>query len=206
MRFRNASAGATFFSLLQQLAVNLRDGNLVLAELSGIAPGQRRGAVTRMKDITDQADSTAGAVKRALRETYLTPYSRRDIYRLSEALRDVAHRLDSVGFAMTSSAFDELPVGVLEMLALLSNQADHTYRMTGRLHAKPDQWEYVDQIDSLHHRAIALQQQVSDAVPSARKGLVYSTAATILGSAFIDASRGFKEVGMVVADIALTES
>lgn len=206
MSLRRLSNDDAIYALLHKIAVNLRDGNLVLAELSGITPGKRREAVGRMHTITESADSHAGAIKRALRENYLTRFDRRYIYHLSEAMRSVAHRLDDVGFAMTSSAFDELPVGVLEMLALLSNQSDHTLRMTQRLRAKPDQWEYVDTIETLHLRAVALQQQVTDVVPAVRLGLTYLAAATALGAAFMRVSDGYKAIGMVVADIALGES
>lgn len=206
MSLRRLSNDDAIYSLLHKIAVNLRDGNLVLAELSGIPVGQRRDALGRMQDITDNADAHAGAVKRALRENYLTRFDRRYIYRLSDSMRSVAHRLDAVGFAMTSSAFDEFPVGVLEMLALLSNQSDHTLRMTQRLRAKPDQWEFVDTLDTLHLRAMKLQQQVTDVVPAARVGITYLAAATALGAAFIRASDAYKTVGMVVADIALGES
>lgn len=206
MSLRRLSNDDAIYELLHKIAVTVRDGNLVLAELSGIPAGKRREALGRIHEITQAADDHAGAIKRQLRENYLTRFDRRLIYRLSEAMRDVVHRQDAVGFAMTSSAFDELPVGVLEMLALLSNQADNTLRMTQRLRAKPDQWEYVDTIETLHLRAVTLQQQVTDVVPGARMGLTFLAAATSLGAAFIRASDGYQSVAAVVAEIALDES
>ncbi|WAL39948.1 DUF47 domain-containing protein [Brevibacterium sp. BRM-1] len=200
------SNDAAFTVLLASIAGRLQESNLVLAELSGIPVEDRRAAARRMQSICDDADADSGAVVRALRENYLTPFDRRDIYVLADTLRTTCHRLDSVGFALTSPAFEELPVGVLEMLALLSNQADHTLRMTQRLSAKLDQWEYVETMNTLHSRAVKLQQRVTDAVPAARLGLTHLAAAMQLSEAFMAASQGFTSVGRVVAEIAVRES
>jgi len=203
---RRQTHDAAFTVLLTAVAQHLQDGNLVLAELSGIPADARRDAARRMDTICDDADADAGAVVRALRESYLTPFDRRDIYVLADTMRQTCHRLDSVGFALTSPAFTELPVGAIEMLALLSNQADHTLRMTQRLSTKLDQWEYVEMVNSLHNRAVKLQQRVSDAVPASRMGLTYMSAASQLARSFDGASQGFVSIGRIVAEIAVRES
>lgn len=206
MRLRRVPRESQFYELFIELAEHLQDGNLVLAELSGIPVDERRTAAGRMQEICDAADASAGAVLRRLRENYVTPLDRDDLYLLSDSLRVTCHALDAVGFAMTSSAFDDLPVGVLEMLALLSTQADQTLRMTQRLRGKTDQWEYVESIDTLDHRAVGLQQQVSDAVPASRRGLTYAMAAIQLSDAFLQASRSFKDIARVIGTIAVKES
>lgn len=178
----------------------------MLAELSGIDVHERRGAAARLRSICDAAEETTGALLRAVRENYITPVDRTDLYSLADAMRNTTYRLDAMGFALSSSAFAELPVGTLEMLGLLSNQGDHTLRMTGRLRGKLDQWEYIDEMNHLHRSAIELQQRVSDAVPASRQGLSYLAAAMQLGSSFMDASRSFKETGKIVATIAIKES
>ncbi|GAA4283165.1 hypothetical protein GCM10022261_06960 [Brevibacterium daeguense] len=195
-----------FYDRFVELAGYLQDGNLVLAELSGIPVEQRRSAAERMQEICDAADAAAGAVLRRLRENYITPLDRQDLLLLSELLRSTCHALDGVGFAMTSSAFGELPVGALEMLALLSTQADQTQRMTQRLRGKPDQWEYVETMDRLYQRSLSLQQQISDAVPASRQGLTYVAAAMQLSAAFVEAARSYREIGRIVGVIAVKES
>jgi hypothetical protein len=114
--------------------------------------------------------------------------------------------LEAVGFALSSSAFDEFPVGVHEFLAVLSNASDQTHTMLQRLPAKPDQWQYVESMSRLFHRAEMLHLQVSDAVPAARRGLVHLAAATLLGQMFYEAARSFAGMGAAVAEIAVRES
>lgn len=206
MRLRRIPREERFFSLIIDLAGQIQHGNLVLAELSGIPAEDRREAAGRMQSICDDADATAGALLRQLRENYLTPFDRGDLYLLSDTMRATCHRLDAVGFAMSSSAFDELPAGVLEMLGLLSTQADQTLRMAQRLHSKPDQWEYVATIDTLCQRAVSTQQQVSDAVPASRRGLTHLAATMQLSSAFVLASESFREISRSVGLIAVKES
>lgn len=200
------AASAVFFDLLAQLSSAMQEANLVLAELSGIDASHRREAQAQLEIIAGNADDHFDALTRALRESYLTPIDRALLYRLAAAMRDCCYELRSVGFALTSSAFEELPAGALEMLALLSNYADNTKRMTQRLPAKFDQWEYTASVHTLSKRALALRQQLSDTVPASRKGSVYLSAAIQLSLTFRDTCDAFQEVGRIVAEIALTES
>lgn len=206
MRLRRMPQGSVYYQRFIELAEHILEANLVLAELSGIPVDQRRDAVARMESICDAADDTVGSIVRIMRENYLTPLDREDMYALADSLRETCYRLNAMGFAMSSSAFDELPPGLLEMLALLSTESDQTLRMTKRLRPKTDQWEYVVTIDQLHRRAVSLQQKVSDAVPAARRGLLYLAAATQVSESFIATSMSFKDVERVVARIALKES
>lgn len=206
MRMRRVPNGAVFFSSFIALSSCLQDATLVLAELSGIESNDRRAAVSRMENAGDTADDIVHAVAQALRENYVTPFDRQDIFVLADAMRDATHKLEQVGFAMASSAFDELPAGALEMLALIGNQADRTTRMTQRLQGKVDQWEYVDQVVRMGYHAGRLQQRMTDAVPAAKRGLTYLSAVTQLGASFAGAARGFRDVGMAVATIAVKES
>lgn len=206
MRMRRVPNGAVFFSSFISLSGCLQDATLVLAELSGIESNDRRAAVTRMETAGDEADDIVHSVAQALRENFVTPFDRQDIFALADAMRDATHKLEQVGFAMASSAFDDLPAGALEMLALIGNQADRTTRMTQRLQGKVDQWEYVDQVVRMSYHAGRLQQRMTDAVPAAKGGLTYLSAVTQLGASFAGAARGFRDVGLAVATIAVKES
>lgn len=206
MRLRRLSREAVYFARLDELADCLESASLVLAELSGIPVDQRRSAGERLSVLCDRADEASAALVRQLRENYATPLEREDLYRLADALRETCHRLDGVGFALSSSAFDEFPAGVLEMLALLANASDATKKALKRMPAQPDQWEYVESVTRLHYRAQTLQLKVSDAVPAAKRGLVYLAAASQLGTAFLAAAESFRDVGAAAADIAVKES
>ncbi|WP_258233891.1 DUF47 domain-containing protein [Brevibacterium oceani] len=184
----------------------MRQCNLVLAELSGIDVGTRRDVADRLREIGDKADEDMGAMLRALRENYITPFDRNDLYLLSHHMRDICHRLHGVGFVLASEAFDPLPSGVPETLAVLSNQTDHTSRLISRLPGKLDQWDYVDAINRLTYQVETLQWRMSDAVPNSKRGLTYMAAVSQLGQAFVRAAHGFTELGKVVAAIAIKES
>lgn len=206
MRMRRVPNGAVFFSSFIDLSACLQDATLVLAELSGIDSEDRLDAVSGMEAAGDAADEICHTIAQALRENFVTPFDREDIFTLADAMRDATHKLEEVGFAMASSAFDDLPVGALEMLAVISNQADRTTRMAQRLRGQADQWEYVDQVIRMSYQAVRLQQRMTGAVPSAKRGLTYVSAATRLGASFAGAARGFRDVGLAVATIAVKES
>src|SRR5699024_114832 len=108
-----------------------------------------------------------------------------DLYLLSHHMRDICHRLHGVGFVLASEAFEPLPSGVPETLAVLSNQTDHTSRMITRLPSKLDQWDFVDAINRLTYQVETLQWRMTDAVPNSKRGLTYMAAVTQLGQAFV---------------------
>ncbi|MBD8020965.1 DUF47 family protein [Brevibacterium gallinarum] len=206
MRLRRTPQDTQLFARCTELAELIQGCNLVLAELSGIPADARQQAGARMEELTDQADAALGSITRQLRENYITPLDRGDIFALADRLREVCYQLESISFAMTSQVFDELPAGVLEMLAVLSNQSDQTLRMTRRLQGHYDQWDYVETMDRLHLRAISLSQSIADAVPLSRRGLTYTAASMQLAFAFTQASASFKDIGRIAAAIALKES
>ncbi len=206
MRLRRVPQDTVFYERISDLVGQMRQCNLVLAELSGIEVSERRDVAARLHEISDRADDDMGAVLRALRENYITPFDRNDLYLLGHHMRDICHRLHGVGFVLASEAFDELPSGVLETLAVLSNQTDHTGRMITRLPSRLDQWDYVDSINRLTYQVESLQWRMSDAVPNSKRGLTYMAAVSQLGQAFVRAAHGFTELGKVVASIAIKES
>ncbi|WP_240518498.1 DUF47 domain-containing protein [Brevibacterium aurantiacum] len=206
MRLKRVPQDTVFYERLSDLVGQMRQCNLVLAELSGIEVSERRQVADRLREIGVQADEDMGAVLRALRENYITPFDRNDLYLLGHHMRDICHLLHGAGFVLASEAFDQLPSGVLETLAVLSNQTDHTSRMVTRLPGKLDQWDYVDSINRLTYQVEALQWRMSDAVPNSKRGLTYMAAVSQLGQAFVRAAYGFTELGKVVAAIAIKES
>ncbi|RBP65654.1 hypothetical protein DFO66_104239 [Brevibacterium sanguinis] len=206
MRLKRVPQDSVFYQRMSDLVGQMRQCNLVLAELSGIEVSERREVASRLHEISGSADDDMGAVLRALRENYITPFDRGDLYLLGHHMRDICHRLHGVGFVLASEAFDELPSGVLETLAVLSNQTDHTSRMITRLPGRLDQWDYVDAINRLTYQVETLQWRMADAVPNSKRGLTYMAAVSQLGQSFVRASQGFTELGKVVASIAIKES
>ncbi|GAA1616049.1 MULTISPECIES: DUF47 family protein [Brevibacterium] len=206
MRLRRVPQDTVFYERMADLVGQMRQCNLVLAELSGSDVGQRREVADQLREIGDRADEDMGAVLRALRENYITPFDRYDLYLLCHHMREICHLLHGAGFVLASEAFDTLPSGVLETLAVLSNQTDHTSRMVSKLPGKLDQWDYVDAINRLTHQVETLQWRMSDAVPNSKRGLTYMAAVSQLGQAFVRAAHGFTELGKVVASIAIKES
>lgn len=206
MRLRRVPQDTVFYERMSDLVGQMRQCNLVLAELSGIELTERRQVADRLREIGDHADADMGAVLRALRENYITPFDRYDLYLLCHHMRDICHRLHGVGYVLASEAFDPLPSGVLETLAVLSNQTDYTARMVSKLPGKVDQWDYVDTINRLTHQVETLQWRMSDAVPNSKRGLTYMAAVSQLGQAFVRAAHSFTELGKVVASIAIKES
>src|SRR5699024_11921918 len=74
MRLKRVPQDSVFYERLSDLVSQMRQCNLVLAELSGIEVSRRREVADRLREIGDRADEDMGAMLRALRENYITPF------------------------------------------------------------------------------------------------------------------------------------
>src|SRR5699024_4904405 len=68
MRLKRVPQDSVFYERLSDLVSQMRQCNLVLAELSGIEVSRRREVADRLREIGDRADEDMGAMLRALRE------------------------------------------------------------------------------------------------------------------------------------------
>lgn len=208
MRLRLVPQDKVFFDLLSALAKFLADEQLVLAEMSGAATDDRDAILTRITDICTGADESVHAVLRALRENYITPLPREDIFELAEALRHACRSMRSVAFALSAGALEEPPAGTAQFLQLIGSQAELTVGMTARLAAMRDLWEFHDEISRLTLRGQRLYENI---VTAAMPGVgghagAADTATLALADALNRAGDSFRSIALVVGRIAVKES
>ncbi|MCI2266801.1 DUF47 domain-containing protein [Sediminivirga luteola] len=211
MRLRRVPHDAVFYTAFAQLSAHIESAHLRLAELSGVPAEDRRDLLESLQDLCDAADESTHLVARQLRENYVTPLDREDIYLLADGLRDITHRLADIGVAMVHTRFDDLPPGAEELLGILSAQVEATTRMTSRLHVQLDQWEYADTVRALAYRARtvalrmnrprALGRQTAPGSQVERAFAHYQ-----LGEQFSHAAAAFAQVALVIGRIAAKES
>lgn len=208
MRLRLVPQDKVFFDLLSTLARLLADEQLVLAEMSGAAADERDAILDRIRAICTDADESMHGVLRELRENYITPLPREDLFDLAEALRHACRIMRSVAFALAAEALDEPPAGTAQYLQLIGSQSELTARMTGRLAAVRDLWEYHDEISRLTLRGAGLYENiVSSARPGPGGSVGPAASATLaLAEALARADDAFRGVASVVGRIAVKES
>lgn len=205
MRLRRVPRGSIFFSALGQLAEQIEQALLILAEQAGADPEDRAGLQERIDELCEASDESCHLVARQLRENYVTPLDREDLFDLAQALREITHRLSGVALAIAQIDTQRLPSGVDELLAVLSNQSDQTRQMTGSLSSQPAQWEYADAVISLAHRASTVRvRMVRPSALDKKVGRAMGThvVAVQLGLA----AEGFAAVGRICSRIAAKES
>ncbi|GAB3563133.1 hypothetical protein [Spelaeicoccus albus] len=208
MRLRVVPQDKVFFDLLAALARLLADEQLVLAEMSGAAVDERDTILERVAGICTEADESMHGVLRALRENYITPLPREDIFELGEGLRHACRVMRSVAFALSADALEEPPAGTAQYLQLIGSQAELTVRMTTRLAAMRDLWEYHDEVSRLTLRGHGLYENI---VAAARPGLgeaagPIEVATLALAEALGRADDAFRGIARVVGRIAVKES
>ncbi|WGW12493.1 hypothetical protein LWF01_01630 [Saxibacter everestensis] len=205
MRVRFLPQDATFYQLLTDQAQKLPDANLVLAEMSGIEPEERRAARGQMDKVCNEVDEATHAVLRALRESYVTPVDRQDVFELADAVQAACHSLEAVAYAMGNDALRDLPAGAVEMLAVLDRQAELTVGMTRRLRSMRELWEFHDEITRQAKQARILHQRIGRILTTKKRLSEYAAGDQLAGS-MLEATKAFRQIGVAVGRIVVKES
>ncbi|GAB4087077.1 DUF47 family protein [Myceligenerans cantabricum] len=206
MRLRLTPRDTTFFDLLGTLAQHLVTGASLLAELLGADREGREKLAARLGDTEHQADEAAHEIMRRLNQTFVTPFDRDDIYRLTSALDDCMDSMEEAADLIVLYKVDELPrrvsdqVQVLHRCAELTADAMPRLRTMGKL---ADYWVEVNRLeneaDKLHRKLIAhLFDDVTDPILLIKLKEIVDV--------LEDAADHFEKVANMVETIALKES
>ena len=123
MAFRLRPVEHGFFPLFARAGENIKAATHALALMVAADPGARAGLARRVKDAELAGDGLTREIFVKLNSTFVTPFDREDIYRLTAALD---HALDDPGVTKT---FRDAGLGVrhlssAELLRMLHEQYD----------------------------------------------------------------------------------
>lgn len=120
-----------FFSYYERSSENTVKGAKLLCEM--IENKDRRAELSKkLKDYEHIGDDITHEVINLLRDTFLTPFDRHDMYTLAKKLDDVLDIIYYVGNRLTRYNIEKMPGGVAELAGLLCKSTEElTKALTG---------------------------------------------------------------------------
>lgn len=141
--FRVRRDDAQLGDLLAELGGLVVAGAQLLSEALVAEQPSRAETAARLREVDHGAEAVSHAVLRLLSATFVTPFDRADVFRVTWALRACLSRMDAAADEIMLFRIDPVPAGVSELVLLVVRAADVTVQALPRLSRAPglaDSW------------------------------------------------------------------
>ncbi|PSK97570.1 hypothetical protein CLV30_12262 [Haloactinopolyspora alba] len=141
-----------FFDLFAATAANVREGVGLLSEALDSA-ADRSAIAERLKEVEHHGDEHTHEIVRRVNSTFVTPFDREDIYRLSGGLDDVLDDVEAALDLMVLYRVGDLPSGVGDLVDVLDRAAELTAEAMTRLRSVDELSDYWIEVNRLENQA-----------------------------------------------------
>ncbi len=142
-----------FYDLLCEGAGHLVTGCALLREVVEAPPAEREPIRQRMRAAEHAADETTHATIRRLNSSFVTPFDREDIHRLSSRLDDVMDHMDAAADLVVLYRIGDVPPGVHKQIDLLCQASTITADSMPRLRTLAKMADYLLEVNRLENEA-----------------------------------------------------
>jgi uncharacterized protein len=149
MAFRLTPHERGFYPLFTRAAENIVRAADELAALVAAPPAERDAFAKRVKDAEHAGDEVTHEILVKLNSTFVTPFDREDIYRLTSSLDDVIDALEEAADRIVLYRIGELPAGVKTQVDVLQRAAAATAAAMPQLATMSKLREYWVHVNSL---------------------------------------------------------
>jgi uncharacterized protein len=153
MAFRLTPHERGFYPLFTRAAENIVRAADELAALVAAPPAERDAFAKRVKDAEHAGDDVTHEILVKLNSTFVTPFDREDIYRLTSSLDDVIDALEEAADRIVLYRLGELPAGVKTQVDVLQRAAAATAEAMPQLATMAKLREYWVHVNSLEEEA-----------------------------------------------------
>jgi uncharacterized protein len=209
MAFRLRPAERGFYPLFNRAGENILAATADLARMVAAEPGARAGLARRVKDAELAGDGLTHEILVKLNSTFVTPFDREDIYRLTAALDDVVDAVEEAAGRIVLYRLGVLPPGVCAQVEVLCRAATVTASAMPKLADVGSLGGFTEEINALEDEADALHHALlADlfAPPSPPEDLLRVLALKEVVDLLEDAADAFEKVANTVESIAVKES
>jgi uncharacterized protein Yka (UPF0111/DUF47 family) len=120
-------------ALIAELGGYLVAGAQLLSEALVTEQSARAETAAQLREVDHAAEAAVHAVLRLLSASFVTPFDRADVYRLSWSMRVCVSRMEAVADEITLFRLQAVPPGVSELVLLVVRAADVTVQALPRL-------------------------------------------------------------------------
>ena len=111
-----------FFKMFADVAANLIQGATLLQDILKNPSGDP-GRIGQLQDIEHRGDEMTHTIIRMLNQTFITPFDREDIHRLSSSLDDVLDFVNAAAVRMTLYRITNPPPAAAEIAGFIVTQS-----------------------------------------------------------------------------------
>jgi predicted phosphate transport protein (TIGR00153 family) len=150
MAFRLTPHERGFYPLFTRAAENIVRAAEDLAALVAADPADRPDLARRVKDTENAGDELTHEIMVKLNSTFVTPFDREDIYRLTSSLDDVVDAMEEAADRIVLYRLGALPAGVTTQVEVLRRAAAATAEAMPRLATMSklrEYWVYVNSLE-----------------------------------------------------------
>jgi predicted phosphate transport protein (TIGR00153 family) len=112
-----------FFELFEQVSTNLTEGARLLQKILQ-TPGDNSARVQELQEIEHKGDEFTHAIITKLNQSFITPFDREDIHRLTSSLDDVLDFVNAAAVRLTLYRITDPPPASAELAGLIVKQSE----------------------------------------------------------------------------------
>jgi hypothetical protein len=159
VRLRLTPRENVFYELFTSASNNLLDGARVLDALVTGPRVDREPLAKQLRDLEHRGDDRTHEVLREVNSTFVTPFDREDIYRLTSRLDDVMDFFEAAGDLIMLYDIDVLPLEMHHMTEILVRATELTAQAMPRLKTPTSLSDYWIEINRLENDADKLYRR-----------------------------------------------
>jgi predicted phosphate transport protein (TIGR00153 family) len=207
MAFRLRPVEHGFYPLFTRAGENILAATHSLALVVAAEPAARAGLAKQVKDAELAGDGLTREILVKLNSTFVTPFDREDIYRLTAALDDVVDAIEEAANRIVLYRLSELPTGVSAQVEVLCRAAE----AMPRLRDVSELGGFTEDINALEDEADAIHHDLLYSLLAPRADIAAADVLRIITLKEVvdtleDAADAFETVANTVESIAVKES
>lgn len=211
MAFRLTPRERGFYPLFTRVAENIVLAADDLAALVAAPPAERGQLAKRIKDAEHAGDELTHEILVKLNQTFVTPFDREDIYRLTSSLDDVVDAMEEAADRIVLYRLGTLPAGMSSQVDVLQRAAAATADAMPLLVTVAELREYWVYVNSLEEEADGVHRALLADLLAPPEGAPTPDVLTILKVKEVvdvleEAADAFEQVANTVESIAVKEA
>ncbi|WP_432537959.1 DUF47 domain-containing protein [Kineococcus arenarius] len=206
MRFRLTPRDDGFFELFARTGDILVEATAVLTEFLGSDQVRRVDLARRMEEVEHAGDEAAHAVLRRLTSSFVTPFDREDIYRLTSRLDDCLDLMHAAVDLIVIYRVGTLPPAVSDLVQIITRQAELTREALPRLRAPGELADYWVEINRLENQADQIHRDLLGTIFGGEHDAITIMKLKEVVETLENTADAFEDVAHTVETIAVKES
>ena len=141
-----------FFRMFSDVSENLTDGARLLHDILK-NPNDLTVRIGRLQEIEHRGDEMTHDIIRMLNQTFITPFDREDIHRLSSSLDDVLDFVNGAAVRMTLYRVTVPPLAAVDLAALIVKQSEELSLAVSLLESNQKVLDHCVEVNRLENEA-----------------------------------------------------